>query len=219
MSELITLSCGCPAPPLAVVLLSGGIDSAVVLAGSMPHVAACLSFDYGQRHGRREGNAAARIAEHYGVRRVVFRLPFIGEHFKSALLKGGAKVPLAHYEDPSQAATVVPFRNGILLAIAAGYAESIGAGEVLLGCHRGDAAIYPDCRPAWVTAMGEAVWRGTERKVKLRAPLIDLTKAEIVARGRELRAPLELTYSCYLGAEEHCGECGACRERAEALAA
>lgn len=115
--------------------------------------------------------------------------------------------------------TVVPFRNGIMLSVLAGLAESRDLQQVLIANHFGDHAIYPDCRESFVKPMGEAITAGTSNGVKLVAPYTKLTKAEIVARGTRLGVPYGKTYSCYQGGERHCGRCGTCRERHDAFAA
>jgi len=199
-----------------VVLLSGGLDSAVLLAveaaaGNEPM---CLSFDYGQRHADRELAAAGAVAEYYGAERVVIGLP--PDVFRGSALTGGGPVPHGHYADPAQAATVVPNRNMVLVACAAAYARSAGRGLVGVAAHKGDAAVYPDCRPEFFDALGAALRFGCG--VRLHAPFLSLTKREVVAIGRDLSVPFRLTWSCYEGGEAPCGLCGACVERAEALA-
>jgi 7-cyano-7-deazaguanine synthase len=113
--------------------------------------------------------------------------------------------------------TVVPFRNGIMLAIAAGLAESLEAQSVMLGNHAGDHAIYPDCRAGFVQAMSRAMELGTYARIQLVTPFLTLTKAQIAERGKVLTVPYELTWSCYKGGEKHCGKCGTCVERIEAF--
>ncbi|MDE6359174.1 MAG: 7-cyano-7-deazaguanine synthase, partial [Duncaniella sp.] len=114
---------------------------------------------------------------------------------------------------------VVPFRNGIMLAAAAGMAESLGLKAVMLANHSGDHDIYPDCRPEFVEAMGRAISAGTYENIELIAPYTNVSKADIARRGKELGVDYSLTYSCYKGGEKHCGKCATCIERAEALAA
>lgn len=184
------------------------MDSAVLLAETVQHHGpdnvAALSFDYGQRHAMREGNAAARLAEHYHVTRTLIRIPAFG----GSILKRGEGSMVG-------ASTVVPFRNGILLACAVGYAASIGASRVLMGCHVGDNAIYPDCRRGFIALMHDAAIVGTAGAVAVGAPFVERgwSKREIAAEGNRLRVPWEMTWSCYLGGETPCGECGACIER------
>ena len=113
--------------------------------------------------------------------------------------------------------TVVPFRNGIMLAVAAGLAESYDLDTVLVANHSGDHAIYPDCRPAFIEAFAAATEAGTYNGVKVVSPYCNITKRDIALRGRDLGVDYSLTYSCYKGGEKHCGKCGTCTERREAL--
>ncbi len=202
----------------AIVTFSGGLDSTTLLywAANRYDVSA-LTFDYGSKHNEREQSAAKQIAGRSGVPHVVIKLPFINEFFKSSLLKSGEAIPEGHYEDSSMRSTVVPFRNGIILSIAVGYAESIEAKNVLYAAHAGDHAIYPDCRPEFLKAISEAGHHGTYLGVEINDPFISMTKKEIVILGKELSVPFELTYSCYKGGKLHCGKCGTCVERKEAF--
>jgi 7-cyano-7-deazaguanine synthase len=195
------------------------MDSVTALyeAASEGTVAAALSFDYGSKHAARELPEAAWHAARLGVRHVVLPLPFMETHFSSALLRSGAAIPSGHYEEESMKQTVVPFRNGILLSIAGGFAESCGAAGVVIAAHAGDHAIYPDCREAFMRAMGDAIRLGTYAAVQLLRPFIRMNKAQIAARGETLGVDYARTWSCYVGAEIHCGECGTCVERREAF--
>jgi 7-cyano-7-deazaguanine synthase len=208
-----------PPPDEVVVLLSGGMDSVTALyhAAAQSRVAAALSFDYGSKHAARELPEAAWHAERLGVRHVVLALPFVAAHFTSALLRGGGEIPFGHYEEKSMKQTVVPFRNGILLAIAGGFAESCGAGGVVIAAHAGDHAIYPDCREDFMLSIGEAIRLGTYVGVELMRPFIRMTKGQIVARGVKLGVEFARTWSCYVGGSIHCGQCGTCVERREAF--
>lgn len=205
----------------AIVVLSGGMDSsaAVGWAKSQPHleVIGALSFWYGSKHNDQEWDHAKLIALHYGIPIERARLDFVATNFKSDLLKTGGDVPEGHYADPSMQRTVVPFRNGIMLSIAAGYAESIGAEIVILGNHFGDHAVYPDCRKDFITPMAEAIAAGTYAQIKLLSPFCDLGKHHIAALGAGLGVPFEKTWSCYKGGSIHCGKCGTCFERREAF--
>ena len=138
------------------VLLSGGMDSVTALwdARASHEVVGALSFDYGSKHAARELACAATQCADLEIPHRVIALPFINETFASHLLKSGGEIPDGHYEEPSMQQTVVPFRNGIMLAIAAGYAESTGAEGLVIAAHSGDHAIYPDCRPAFM----QAIW-------------------------------------------------------------
>ncbi len=180
-------------------------------------VAAALSFDYGAKHNARELPEAAWHAAHLGIRHVVLPLQFMAEHFASALLTGGSEIPKGHYEEESMRQTVVPFRNGIMLAIAAGFAESIEAEALVIAAHAGDHAIYPDCRETFMAAMAEAIREGTYAGVRVLRPFVALNKAAIAARGAALGLDFSHTWSCYVGGPIHCGECGTCVERREAF--
>jgi len=203
----------------AVVLLSGGMDSVTALYHTEKErpVAAALSFEYGAKHNGRELPEAAWHARQLGIRHVVIPLKFMAEHFASALLQGGATIPKGHYEADSMRQTVVPFRNGIMLSVAAGFAESCGASALVIAAHAGDHAVYPDCRESFMAAMAEAIRQGTYAGVEVLRPFIAMNKAEIAARGALLGVAFERTWSCYVGAEIHCGECGTCVERREAF--
>jgi 7-cyano-7-deazaguanine synthase len=147
----------------------------------------------------------------------VIPLSFVGDLFKSDLLQSGGEIPKGHYEEQSMKKTVVPFRNGIMLSIAAGFAESLEARGLVIAAHSGDHAIYPDCREDFMKAMGDAIRLGTYAEVELLRPFIALTKADIAARGTELGVDYSRTWSCYVGGDTHCGECGTCVERREAF--
>ena len=181
-------------------------------------VTAALSFDYGSKHNHREIPLAAEQARMAGVEHRVIKLGFVNEMFRSDLLQSGGEVPDGHYEDANMVRTVVPFRNGIMLSVACGFAESIGAEGLIIAAHSGDHAIYPDCRGPFMEAMGRAMERGTYAGIKLLRPFLAMDKAAIVKRGAELGVNFALTWSCYKGGEVHCGTCGTCVERREAFA-
>jgi len=202
-----------------IVLLSGGMDSVTALYDAVARydVAGAVTFHYGSKHNDREIPFAALHAAKFGVLHRVIHLDFIGQLFKSDLLASGGEIPAGHYEEESMKKTVVPFRNGIMLSIAAGFAESLEAGGVVIAAHAGDHAIYPDCREEFMQAMGDAVRLGTYAAVKLIRPFIAMTKADIARRGDALGVDYAQTWSCYVGGEIHCGECGTCVERREAF--
>jgi 7-cyano-7-deazaguanine synthase len=201
------------------VLLSGGMDSVTALyAARREHeVVAALSFDYGAKHNARELDWARLHAERNGVQHQVVALDFIKDHVKSALVVSGGTIPDGHYAEANMQQTVVPFRNGIMLAIAAGYAESIGAGGLVIAAHAGDHAIYPDCRESFMRAMAEAMDEGTYARIQLLRPFIGLDKAAIAGLGAGLGIDYAETWSCYKGGRWHCGICGTCVERREAF--
>ena len=202
----------------AVVTFSGGLDSTTLLYwAAKRYDVSALTFDYGSKHNEREQRAAREIASRLNIPHVIIKLPFVNEFFKSSLLQSGGEIPEGHYEDSSMQSTVVPFRNGIMLSIAVGYAESIETKSVLYAAHAGDHAIYPDCRPEFLKAISEAGHHGTYLGVEIKDPFINMTKKEIVILGKELGIPFELTYSCYKGGKLHCRKCGTCVERKEAF--
>ena len=201
------------------VLLSGGMDSVAALHEVLGQheVVACLSFDYGSTHNAREIPFAKLHAERGGVTHQVISLDFMNRLFKSDLLQSGGEIPDGHYAEESMKQTVVPFRNGIMLAIAAGYAESIDAEGLVIAAHSGDHAIYPDCREPFMHAMATAMSEGTYARIQLLRPFIATDKAGIAKRGVELGVDFSETWSCYKGGEIHCGVCGTCVERREAF--
>jgi 7-cyano-7-deazaguanine synthase len=205
-----------------LVLLSGGLDSTVLateLARTRVRVEA-LTIHYGQRHVI-EIEAAKLVAQHLGIRHEVVDLGVLQTHLRSALT-GDGQVPHGHYAAANMAQTVVPNRNAIMLNVAAGIAASRNLEQVATAVHAGDHTIYADCRPEFIAAANAAVQLGTDGAVHVDAPYLRLTKAQIAARGRAASAPMELSWSCYEGAEgfdrnSHCGRCGTCVERAEAF--
>jgi len=203
-----------------VLVFSGGLDSSILLSSelSQKHSIHPMHFNYGSKHNNREFDAAVLIAEKLGAfLPIQIQLPFINCLFKSDLLKSGGEIPEGHYADDSMKSTVVPFRNGIMLSIAAGYAESIEAETVLIANHSGDHPIYPDCRKSFIRGMNTAVLEGTDYKVRIESPFVDIDKTEIVKIGSSLGVPMHLSYSCYKGERIHCGVCGTCVERKEAF--
>lgn len=201
----------------AVLIYSGGLDSTTLLYEYKDSIALAVSFDYGSKHNEREIAFARLNCEKLGVEHIVIPLEFMQKYFRSSLLKGGEDIPEGSYDDSNMQSTVVPFRNGIMLAIAAGLAESRGLDAIMMANHGGDHAIYPDCRPEFVDAFGKAVEAGTYNGVKLLSPYCNITKRDIALRGKALGIDYSLTYSCYKGGEKHCGKCGTCTERKEAL--
>ena len=141
----------------------------------------------------------------------------MGEYFKSSLLEGADAIPEGNYDDENMRSTVVPFRNGIMLSVACGLAESYGLKHVMIANHYGDHAIYPDCRAGFIDAMSEAMRNGTYDGITIIAPYTSVSKTEIALHGKRLGIDYSETYSCYKGGEKHCGKCGTCRERIEAL--
>lgn len=203
-----------------ITLLSGGMDSVTALhqVAREHQVTAGVSFHYGSKHNDREIPLARWHCDQLGIPHIVIPLAFMGQHFASHLLQSGGEIPDGHYEEETMKQTVVPFRNGIMLAIATGLAESQGAEGLVIAAHSGDHAIYPDCREPFMQAMADAMQTGTYAEVRLLRPFIDTDKAGIAALGHQLGVDFAQTWSCYKGGEIHCGTCGTCVERREAFA-
>ncbi len=203
----------------AAILLSGGMDSGVLLAWARGEYDAlhALHFDYGSRHARQEYRMARELAGYYGAALTRIELPFVNRLFSSSLLASGAEIPDGPYGQDSISSTVVPFRNGIMLSIAVGYAENHRIPTVLIASHGGDHPVYPDCREGFTQAMSRAAAEGTFAKVEILAPFASRDKGGIARLGRKLGFDFSLTYSCYRGGEKHCGTCATCLERKEAL--
>lgn len=201
----------------SIIILSGGMDSVTMLYDYAESIAVALSFDYGSNHNRKELPMASYHCERLGIEHIIIPLEFIKQYFHSSLLSGAEAIPEGRYDDVTMRSTVVPFRNGIMLSVAAGMAEDRTLSRILMANHSGDHAIYPDCRPAFVEAMARAVREGTYNGVELFTPYTHWTKTDIAKRGKELGIDYSKTWSCYKGGEKHCGKCGTCQERREAL--
>lgn len=201
----------------SVVILSGGMDSVTLLHDYRDDIALAVTFDYGSNHAKREIECAKYHCEKLGIEHIVIPLDFMHKYFKSSLLEGADAVPEGHYADENMKSTVVPFRNGIMLSIACGLAESRNLHSVFIANHAGDHAIYPDCRHQFIMSMSEAMDNGTYEHVTVRAPYTKKTKTDIALIGKKLGIDYTKTYSCYKGGEKHCGKCGTCVERKEAL--
>jgi 7-cyano-7-deazaguanine synthase len=203
----------------AVVLLSGGLDSTVLCAQLLYEniKVHALIVDYGQRH-KRELIAADRVCSALKLPYSHVTVdPYLFHGAKSSQTNQSVAVPEGHYAADNMKLTIVPNRNMLLLAMAASRAMAINADTVAYAAHAGDHAVYPDCRPAFYESCDETIQYATGEIVSMYAPFIDITKTDIVRRGAQLKAPMELTYSCYKGAEAHCGKCGTCVERIEAF--
>lgn len=212
------------------VLLSGGIDSSTCLALAVRKNGAenvvAINIQYGQKHDR-ELQSAEKIAQYYGVEYRLIDLGFIFKDSNCSLLKHSSE-EIVHKSYSEQlndiggqgtVSTYVPFRNGLMLSVAASIAQSVGAKEIWYGAHKDDAAgrAYPDCSPEFVENMNNAIYQGTGNDLSIYAPFLDANKAEIVCLGLELKVPYELTWSCYEGKEKPCGKCGTCIDRHEAF--
>ena len=201
----------------ALIVLSGGMDSTTMLYEFSSSIALAVNFHYGANHNEREAECARYNCAKLGIELVEIDLDFMGRYFESSLLSGSDAIPSGEYDSENMKSTVVPFRNGIMLSVAAGLAESRGLHAVMIANHGGDHSIYPDCRPGFIAAMGRAIAEGTYEGIELRAPYTNITKADIARRGVALGVDYSHTYSCYRGGEHHCGTCGTCVERREAL--
>jgi len=200
-----------------VIILSGGMDSVTLLYAKKEDIALAVTFDYGSNHAAKEIDCARWHCEKLGIKHIIIPLSFMHQYFKSSLLAGGDAIPEGHYADENMKSTVVPFRNGIMLAIACGLAESRGMKKVYIANHAGDHDIYPDCRAAFIESMSEAMSYGTYEHIKVAAPFTSLTKGDIAHIGSEIGVDYTHTYSCYKGGAKHCGKCGTCVERKEAF--
>lgn len=201
----------------SLIILSGGMDSVTLLYDRKDEIALAVTFDYGSNHSQRETACASYHCRQLGIEHLVIPLEFMHRYFKSSLLEGAGAIPEGNYDEENMKSTVVPFRNGIMLAIGCGLAESRGLNRVLIANHFGDHAIYPDCREDFIRPMSEAMKHGTYAGVKIEAPYTKITKADICRIGTRLGIDYSKTYSCYKGGEKHCGKCGTCRERKEAF--
>jgi 7-cyano-7-deazaguanine synthase len=198
-----------------LLIYSGGMDSTVLLHEYKDQIKLAISFHYGSKHNDCEFKMAEKNCEKLGIplKRIDIR-PVMGL-FTSSLLRG--EVPEGHYADDNMRSTVVPFRNGIMLSIAAGIADSNGLSRVAIANHHGDAAQYPDCRNEFIEPMSMALYEGTHNNVTIFAPYTFMTKREIAEHGHAINVDFHDTYSCYKGGVVHCGRCGTCVERIWAL--
>ena len=202
----------------SVIIVSGGMDSITLLYDHKDEIALGISFDYGSNHNAREIPFAKMHCERLGIKHITINLDFMHQYFKSSLLDGAEAIPEGHYANDNMKSTVVPFRNGIMLSIAIGIAESNNLDQVFIANHGGDHTIYPDCRPEFINAIDAAATAVTYNNVKVVAPYTKITKSDIARIGKKLGIDYTETWSCYKGGEVHCGKCGTCVERKEALA-
>ena len=186
----------------SVIIVSGGMDSITLLYDKKDEIALGISFDYCRR---------------LGIKHITINRDFMGLYFYSSLLEGGEAIPEGNYADENMKSTVVPFRNGIMLSIAIGIAESNNLKKVLIANHGGDHTIYPDCRPEFIKAIDAAAYAGTFVNAHVEAPYTHITTGDIPRIGKRLGLNYAETWSCYKGADKHCGRCGTCIERKEAL--
>ena len=215
----------------ALVLFSGGVDSTTCLALAIDKYGAesvtALSVYYGQKHSE-ELEAARKIKDYYNVELIDLDLSKMFEYSDCSLLSGSEEeIPHESYSeqikktDGKPVSTYVPFRNGLFLASAASIALSLGCEIIYYGAHSDDAAgsAYPDCSAEFNAAMNEAIYLGSGKQVRITAPFVNMSKAQVVKRGVELGVPYEMTWSCYEGGDKMCGVCGTCRDRKAAFLA
>lgn len=216
----------------ALVLSSGGVDSTTALALAVSRYGKdnviALSVSYGQKHDK-EIQAAKAVSAFYGVEQLFLDLSKIFQYSNCSLLQQSTEeIPEESYarqiektEGEKPVSTYVPFRNGLFLSSAASIALSKDCSVILYGAHADDSAgfAYPDCSPMFNDAMNQAIFEGSGHQLKVEAPFVNMTKAEVVKMGLELNAPYELTWSCYEGKDVPCGKCGTCIGRAAAFAA
>lgn len=201
----------------SVIIVSGGMDSITMLHEFEKEIALAVTFDYGSNHAKKEIEFAKMHCNKLGIEHIIIPLSFMHDYFNSSLLEGAEAIPEGHYESENMKSTVVPFRNGIMLAIACGLAESRRLHSVMIANHGGDHAIYPDCRGTFIDSMSEAMAYGTYEHVKINAPYTGITKTDIARKGALLGIDYSKTWSCYKGGDKHCGKCGTCVERKEAF--
>lgn len=209
----------------STVILSGGVDSSTLLYEVVKKLGAsnviALSFDYGSKHNEIEIPLASKTCKKLKVQHEVIDVKEIFNHFDSALLKhdDSENIPQGHYAEGNMVKTVVPFRNGILLSMAIGFAESIEANKVYYGAHAGDHDIYPDCRKTFALAMSLAAQLGTYNNIEIVASYENENKTTIIEKGKELGVDYSLTWTCYDPQQGGvpCGKCGSCVERTEAM--
>ena len=202
----------------AVLILSGGMDSTTLLYDLIRqgHEVHAVTFDYNQRH-RKEIASATAICKKLQVPQKVIDLPVLNDLAPSCLTRDGWEVPEGNYADENMKQTVVPNRNMVFLSLAAAFAIGIRADQLFYGAHAGDHTIYPDCRPAFVSAMTTAFHLCDWSDLVLEVPYLYLTKGDIVRKGLTLGVDYSLTWTCYKGGEKACGVCGSCDERLAAF--
>jgi len=211
----------------AIVLLSGGLDSATALAIAKEkgHEIIALTFDYGQKH-KRELDSAKKIAKHFKVKEHVVIPLDLGKLLQSSLTQKSVAIPEGRSEDEMASgipSTYVPARNIVFLSIASSVAESRGAERVFIAVNAIDFSGYPDCTPEFIAAFQKVVDVGTKagktgKGIRIETPLIDLSKAQIVREAFRLKVPVELTWSCYKGGRRACGKCDSCQLRLRGFA-
>jgi len=207
-----------------VIILSGGMDSATLIDKALQDghkELYCLSFDYGQKH-KKELECARLLTQRQEVKdHKIINLDVLNQLNRNSALTSNTQVPEGHYSHPSMTKTVVHNRNMLMLTIAHAYAIQVNADAIAYGCHNGDSAIYPDCRPKFVESLEQTLKLSNDGSVgnvpKIYAPFLNTDKIGILKQGLELGTDYSKTWTCYNGREKACGKCGSCVERLEAF--
>lgn len=198
-----------------VIVLSGGADSATLAywAKSKGHHIYPITFNYGQIASK-ETKSAEIISQKLGTKIKVVDISSLKQIFEGSTVLVDKNIPM-----PSQfeSNVIVPFRNAIFLSIAVAYAITIGATTIMYGAHKSDEPFYPDCRKEFVDAFQNAAKLGTDENIKIENPFYKISKAEIIRTGMTLKVPYDVTWSCYLDGEQHCGTCESCNNRKNAF--
>ena len=221
-TEVLEMGIEDDGPQLAICLVSGGMDSCVTaaIANKENDELAFLHVSYGQRTEKREREAYEALADHFQVKlRLVISLEHLAQIGGSSLTDDRIPVTVADLSAPGIPSSYVPFRNAHLLAAAVSWGEVINATAIYIGAVAEDSSGYPDCRPEFYDAFQNVVDMGTkpETSITIQTPVIAMRKSEIVQRGIELGAPLQLTWSCYKESELACGNCDSCALRLRAF--
>lgn len=203
-----------------LAIVSGGMDSVTMLHDlkNQGHELSVVSFDYGQRHVK-ELQIAKKNADKLGLKHKIIKMDFLAQLLDNSALTGDIDVPEGHYEADNMKLTVVPNRNMIMASIATGLAVNDGQEAIAMGVHAGDHAIYPDCRPEFISALRTATLIANYEPIDVLAPYLKLNKGSIIARGLQIDTmDYADTWTCYKGLEKACGVCGSCQERLEGFA-
>lgn len=200
----------------SVIILSGGMDSVTLLYDKQSNIKLAISFFYGANHNMREIECAKYHCIKLGIEHVIIDTLFFKQYFTGNILKGANNIYNGD-DIEKKKDSVVPFRNGIMLSIACGIAESKGLDSVLIANHKAKKTVLPDCSSGFISAFSDAMRYGTYKHIRLIAPYTNMLKQDIMKKGKLLGVDYSQTYSCYKGSEMHCGKCSACIERKEAL--
>lgn len=200
-----------------IILYSGGMDSTVLLHLNKDVIKLALLFNYGSKHNDIENEYAIKNCDLLQIPYKVIKLDFNSMGITSNLLKNGGNIPIGSYVKKDMEKTVVPFRNGIMLSIAIGIAESKHYNKILIANHSGDHSIYPDCRPDFITSISKSANLGTYNNIEILSPFSNKSKKDIAVIGEKMKIDFSKSYSCYNGGKTHCGTCATCIERKAAL--